>query len=49
MIDEMFGNVDDDRQVLDAEHSGSGLNQRKPKFLMSKLSNLMRDTKSLSA
>jgi hypothetical protein len=47
MIDDMFGmgQFDDSRtQTLDPD-KGSNV-QRKPKFLMSKLSNLMRDTKS---
>lgn len=49
MIDEMFGNPDFDdprKQTLDPDRYGQHLPSRKPKFLMSKLSNLMRDTKS---
>jgi len=51
MIDEMFGGpeyaVDDPRrQTLEVDKHGQHLPSRKPKFLMSKLSNLMRDTKS---
>lgn len=49
MIDEMFGGAEFDdqrKQTLEVDRQGQHLPSRKPKFLMSKLSNLMRDTKS---
>lgn len=49
MIDGMFSGPeyeDPRKQTLEVDKQGQHLPSRKPKFLMSKLSNLMRDTKS---
>jgi len=43
MIDEMFGGR---LQQEDAANDSQQMPSRKPKFLMNKLTNLMRDTKS---